>query len=149
VSRSTGWITNWLRPAPPWFKLGNENGFKMDDVLLIDDNLDTCEILVRTLRLMGHEAMCATGGEQALLYLKQNVPRLVLLDIFMPGLDGYALLKIIRNDSRLSHTPVIVFSGGGEKVLEDALRFGADDFLIKGCASIHDIMTQIAVFLGN
>jgi twitching motility two-component system response regulator PilH len=121
----------------------------MDDVLLIDDNLDTCEILVRTLRLMGHEAMCATGGEQALLYLKQNVPRLVLLDIFMPGLDGYALLKIIRNDSRLSHTPVIVFSGGGEKVLEDALRFGADDFLIKGCASIHDIMTQIAVFLGN
>jgi CheY-like chemotaxis protein len=121
----------------------------MNDVLVIDDHLDTCDLLVTTLRRMGCEALCATGGEEALAYLHHHRPSLVLLDMNMPRVDGYHLLRTMRCDERLRDVPVIVFSGGGEKVLEDALRLGADDFLIKGCSSVQEIMSHVRHFLNR
>ncbi len=121
----------------------------MQDVLVIDDHLDTCDLLIRTLRKMGREAQCAAGGEEALAYLHHHRPALVLLDMNMPYVDGYHVLRTMRHDDRLRDIPVVVFTGGGEKTCEDALRLGANDFLIKGCATISDIIKSISTHLAD
>lgn len=115
----------------------------MQDVLVIDDHLDTCDLLIHALRRIGIEAQCATGGEEALAYLHHNRPDLVLLDMNMPRVDGYHILRTIRHDEHLRDVPVLVYTGGGEGACEAALRLGADDFLIKGCATVSDILDQV------
>lgn len=119
----------------------------MRDILVIDDHLDTCDLLIHALRKLGWEAQCATGGEEALSYLHHNQPALVLLDMNMPRVDGYHVLRTIRRDNRLREVPVVVFTGAGEKTIEDALRLGANDYLIKGCASVQDIISHVRRFL--
>jgi CheY-like chemotaxis protein len=119
------------------------------DVLVIDDHLDTCDLLVRALRRIGVEAQCATGGEEALDYLHDHRPALVLLDMNMPHVDGYHVLRSMRRDSELRGVPVVAFTGAGEKACEDALRLGADDFLIKGLASLPDVLRCVGKFIAT
>jgi phosphoserine phosphatase RsbU/P len=102
-------------------------------LLIVDDNEDNRYTLTRRLQREGFSRLVsASGGQQALELLLSRNFDLVLLDVMMPGLNGYDVLERMRADDRLRHTPVIMISAQDE--LESVIRciqLGAEDYLPK------------------
>jgi CheY-like chemotaxis protein len=110
---------------------------------VIDDNRDARVLTFRILHHLGEEVVCVAGGAEALEYLRHERPKLVLLDLDMPEMDGRAVVQWIRSEPRLSHLPVVMFSASSEKELLAALDCGADDYLRKGSCSLNDIRRSV------
>ena len=101
-------------------------------VLIVDDDALSREMLVRRLQHMGYATRQAETGHQALDELKQRPFDLVLLDIMMPALDGYATLAHIKNDPTLRHLPVIMLTAlAGVESTARCLEAGAEDYIPK------------------
>jgi len=101
-------------------------------VLLVDDNADMREYVARLLEQGGHRVQTAMDGITALEAARAAPPDLILTDVMMPGLDGFALLRKLRSDVALRRTPVILLSArAGEESRIEGLEAGADDYLIK------------------
>ena len=84
-------------------------------ILLVDDDADVREALVENLEQASYEVACASDGEEALKYLRLNPPpAAILLDLFMPVMDGWEFLKRVTGDSRLAAVPVVVVTAAGE-----------------------------------
>ena len=101
-------------------------------ILVVDDNADNRDMLARRLRRQGHEVRTVDGGRAALAALREAPADLVLLDVMMPDLDGYAVLQQIKGDAALRDIPVLMISALDE--LESVVRciqLGADDYLGK------------------
>jgi PAS domain S-box-containing protein len=100
-------------------------------LLLADDNADMRRYVSRLLGKQLH-VEAVSDGAAALAAIRANRPDLVLTDVMMPELDGFGLLKAIREDSALRDLPVIMLSArAGEEARIDGLDAGADDYLIK------------------
>jgi signal transduction histidine kinase len=100
-------------------------------VLLADDNADMRDYVSR---LLGgrHEVESVRDGQAALETLRNRPPDLVLTDILMPKLDGFALIRAIRKDTKLRDLPIIVLSArAGEEANVEGLSAGADDYVVK------------------
>jgi signal transduction histidine kinase len=89
-------------------------------VLVVDDNIDAAESTAAFLRLEGHEVKAVHDGLQALASLKVFDPHVVVLDIGLPGLDGYAVARQLRARGDTSHVLLIALTGYGQK--EDRVR---------------------------
>lgn len=101
-------------------------------VLIVDDDPEILDMTALLLRGAGHAVMTASSGEEALFLVQESVPGLILLDINMPGLDGWEVLRIIKEDETTAIVPVIMFSVNFE-VREKlrALQQGATDYVTK------------------
>lgn len=100
-------------------------------VLLADDNADMREHVSRILA-NEYDLAVANDGKQALDMLRENPPDLLLTDVMMPRLDGFGLLKAVRENPDTSTLPVIVVSArAGEDMQLEGLAAGADDYLVK------------------
>ncbi len=100
-------------------------------VLVADDNADMRGYMARLLG-RAYDVVLATNGEQALELARRVSPDLVLSDVMMPGLDGFALLQALRADERTRQTPFIMISArAGEEARLEGLQAGADDYLVK------------------
>ena len=100
-------------------------------VLVADDNRDMREYLGRILE-PGFRVTTVADGRQALQTILEQKPDLVITDVMMPHLDGFALLAALRNDPRTATIPIIMLSArAGEEARVEGLRAGADDYLIK------------------
>ena len=106
----------------------------MASILVVDDYLDGCEMLVRLISRYSGPAECAESGEEALQILRsQDPPKLVFLDWMMPGMSGLEVLRAMRSDPALSTVPVVVFSALADlHVKRLAVDAGAQDFIAKG-----------------
>jgi len=103
---------------------------KSSKILLVDDDDDICKICQRALSMLGYEVFVASCGESALQMFKEHEPDIVLLDIFMPDLDGFDVLRSIRSQSEFPE--VILITGYGDmNLVINAMRNGATDFLTK------------------
>src|SRR5262245_46267401 len=101
-------------------------------VLVVDGTRANREILVRRLMQQGHRPEPAQDGEQALQMLDAGEYDLVLLDIMMPKVDGYAVLERVKADARFQHLPVIMISALDEiDSIVRCLKIGADDYVTK------------------
>lgn len=101
-------------------------------LLVADDNKVNRLLLCRSLELMGHRVQSADNGHQALAMLRQQRFDLLLLDLAMPELDGFALLELRAGDAALRDVSVIVTSAlGGVAPVARCISLGADDFLHK------------------
>ena len=89
-------------------------------ILVVDDNVDAAESTAAFLRLEGHEVKAVHDGLQALASLKVFDPHVVVLDIGLPGLDGYAVARQLRSRGDTSHVLLIALTGYGQK--EDRAR---------------------------
>ncbi len=99
-------------------------------ILLADDNADMRDYVARLLSM--HEVVAVADGAQALAAAKERAPDLVLTDVMMPGLDGFGLLKALREDPATSTVPVIMLSArAGEDASVEGRTAGADDYLVK------------------
>ncbi len=101
-------------------------------ILVVDDNEANRDLLVRRLHRQGHATATAVDGHQALDMLAGGGFDLVLLDIMMPGLNGYQVLERMRADEALRHVPVILISALGDTdSIIRGIELGADDYLPK------------------
>jgi DNA-binding response OmpR family regulator len=105
-------------------------------IVLADDNADMRDYVRRLLLASGYGVTAVADGEAALAAVRQRSPDLLLTDVMMPKLDGFGLLRAIRNEPGLTSVPVIILSArAGEEAKVEGLEAGADDYLIKPFAA--------------
>ena len=115
-----------------------------EKILIVDDDINICELLRLYLEKEGFEAEVVTNGLQAIDKFNSTAPDLVLLDIMLPGLDGWQICREIR---KTSQTPIIMLTAKGEtfdKVL--GLELGADDYITKPFET-KEVMARIKAVL--
>ena len=102
-----------------------------DVILVVDDLEQNLRLLDAVLSPRGYEVRTADSGEEALRVLVDHPPDLVLLDILMPGLDGYEVCRRIRQDPATAFLPVVMITASGDQEKVLAIEAGADDFIAK------------------
>lgn len=100
-------------------------------ILVVDDQPQNVRLLDAVLTPRGYRVMSATSGEDALELLHDERPHLVLLDIRMPGMDGYEVCRRIREDSETAFLPVVMVTASDTEQKVRAIEAGADDFITK------------------
>jgi adenylate cyclase len=100
-------------------------------VLVVDDQAPNRRLLEAVLEPRGYRVVSAESGEQALHLLADDPPDVVLLDIVMPGMDGYEVCRRIRDDEATAVLPVVMITASGEQEKLRATEAGADDFVTK------------------
>ena len=98
-------------------------------VVLIDDDVPMHDLIRRTLSKIGLTLVGATDSEKGMQIVREMKPRLLLLDVLMPGRDGWSILKECKSDPELADMPVVMVSQLSQDVLAESL--GADDYLTK------------------
>ncbi len=102
---------------------------RKQSVLVVDDDIRILRMMQRTLELEGYRVFVATDGEVAINMLAEETPALVLLDIMLPGMDGYDVCQRMHEFSRV---PIIMVTAkGDEKEKIEGLNIGADDYVTK------------------
>ncbi|OUL97374.1 response regulator [Paraburkholderia hospita] len=96
-------------------------------ILLVDDAIDALEAWALLLRMEGFEVVTATGGQDAWHKAQQSPPALVITDLMMPGMNGLALCRALKADSRLEFIPIILWTAATISVSEPVF----DRFLVK------------------
>ena len=116
-------------------------------IMIVDDDLDMRELLGYQLRDLGHEPVYAVGGEEALALVQRERPDLMLLDLALPGGDGFLVLERLLGVPDWAMIPVIVFSGMSSPQAEErALELGARDFIHKSLRGT-ELVEAIAIAL--
>jgi adenylate cyclase len=100
-------------------------------ILIVDDLAPNVRLLEAVLSPKGFRVATASSGQEALDVLGKEHPDLVLLDILMPGMDGYEVCRRIRDDPGTAFLPVIMITASGEEEKIRAIESGADDFVNK------------------
>ncbi len=104
----------------------------MARVLLIDDDQSNLEFMQHVMRIEGHDLAWAGDGEQGLALARRLKPRLIICDVLMPHLGGYAVLETLRADPEFAGVPVLLFSAAmSEDARSLGLRRGATEVLAK------------------
>ena len=112
-------------------------------ILIVDDEVHVAMVLADSVRLQGHEAFVAVGGEEGLALLDQKRPDAVFLDIVMPGMGGIEVLRRIREV--YPALPVIVITGHASTAeIEEAKRLGVTD-----CVQKPFVLNQLTQALGR
>lgn len=106
-------------------------------LLLVDDNPDDLALNLRELGRLGHELISASNGIDALVAFEREHPDVVFTDIFMPGMDGYALTEAIQHRAAPNWQPVIFLSGHRDEGLQvRALQIGAEAYIAKPISGV-------------
>ncbi len=117
------------------------------DILIVDDVPDNLRLLSRMLNRRGYEIWTAKTGVDALDFLRVDIPELILLDVNMPGMDGYDVCRQIKADPRLHEIPVIFLSALSEP--SDKLRgfdVGGVDYVTKPF-HFHEVIARVETHL--
>lgn len=115
----------------------------MKKILLVDDEPNIIMALEYTFKKNNFEVFIARDGQEALDILKSNYPDVIILDVMMPMVDGYATLEQIKKDKNLNHTKVIFLSAKNKTLdIEKGLSLGADAYLTKPF-SIKNVVDKV------
>jgi len=113
-------------------------------ILIVEDDKFLRELITRKLTEEGFGASEAVDGEEGIKKIKEEKPDLVLLDLILPGIDGFEVLSRMKKESALSSIPVIILSNLGQKEdVEKGLKMGAVDYLIKAHFTPGEIIDKI------
>lgn len=116
----------------------------MEKILLIEDDKFLSHIMAKKLKMEGFEVTVAIDGEEALRAAREEKPRLVLLDLVLPGMDGFEVLKLFKKDPLLKDIPVFILSNLGQQDdVKKGFELGADGFLVKAQLEISQIVKKI------
>jgi CheY-like chemotaxis protein len=103
-----------------------------ETILVVDDNRDNVEIVRAFLDSLGYHVICALDGKSALAKLEEAQPALVLLDVMMPGMDGWQVCRTIKNHPEHGKIKVVMVTAkGGFEDKVEGMRSGADDYIVK------------------
>ncbi len=117
-------------------------------ILIIEDDKFLRELIAQKLIKEGYNIVEAVDGEKGIKSVKDEKPDLVLLDLILPGIDGFEVLSKIKEDPVLSQVPVIILSNLGQKDdIERGLKIGAADYLIKAHFTPGEIVEKVKTIL--
>lgn len=117
-------------------------------ILIIEDDKFLRELIAKKLIKEDYETSEAVDGEEGIKRVKEEKPDLILLDLILPGIDGFEVLSRIKEDPVLSRIPVIILSNLGQKEdVERGLELGAIDYLIKAHFTPGEIIEKIRATL--
>lgn len=113
-------------------------------VLVVDDDQDLLHLLADGLELLGNfHVVTATNGIEGLEYFFEIRPDCMIIDVKMPGLDGYQLVRALRGDPESASTPLILLSALAQEQNQLAgLALGADDYLVK-LVDIYEVVAAV------
>src|SRR4030042_1402546 len=113
-------------------------------ILVIEDDKFLRELISQKLTKEGYTVENAIDGEEGVKKIKEGKPDLVLLDLILPGIDGFEVLTRARETSPMLRVPVIILSNLGQKEdIERGLKLGAVDYLIKAHFTPGEIIEKI------
>lgn len=125
----------------------------MAKILLVEDDAILVEMYQAKFELEGHDIQVATNGEEALSTLQEFTPELILLDILMPKLNGFHVLKEIKKQPNLRQIPIILLTNLGESEVdmnrELASALGVNDYLIKSHHTPDEVVAKAVKALGK
>jgi len=102
------------------------------DILIIDDDIEQTKVLSMLLEYKGYKTNMVNDSTLAMPIIKKNLPRIIILDLMMPEIDGLRLLKLLKDNDETNKIPIIVYSGKAFDVDKKlALNYGADAFITK------------------
>ncbi|MDR3165827.1 MAG: response regulator [Synergistaceae bacterium] len=108
-----------------------ENDAALHSILIVDDDATNLRMLQEILKSV-YKVYASPSGERALVFLENRMPDLIMLDVEMPGMKGYELLKRLKADERLASVPVLFLTAQeGRDNEEEAFRLGAVDYILK------------------
>lgn len=120
----------------------------MKKILVVEDDKFLRELIVQKLVREGYEVSEAVDGEEGVKRIKEVKPDLVLLDLILPGIDGFEVLSKTKEDSELVQIPIIILSNLGQKdEVERGLKLGAADYLIKAHFTPGEIVAKIKTII--
>ena len=113
-------------------------------ILIIEDDKFLRDLIVRKLIKEGYNVLKAINGEEGLKKVKEEHPDLILLDLILPGINGFEILANVKENPKTSSIPVIVLSNLGQKEeIEKGINLGAIDYLIKAHFTPGEIVEKI------
>jgi CheY-like chemotaxis protein len=115
-------------------------------VLVVDDHRDGAEAICLLLSITGYESAYVLNGAEVLSAVATRAPDIAIVDINMPGIDGFAVAQQLRRDPRTRHTVIIAFTARDElDVREPGIAAGFDGYCLKGSdpASLLDLLNAI------
>jgi len=124
--------TSW--PISPHDKEREKEGRVMAKahILVVEDEEDILELVRYNLAREGYEVFCATSGEDGLKTARSKLPDLIVLDLMLPGVDGLEVCKLLKNDSKTQHIPIVMLTARSEEAdIVTGLELGADDYITK------------------
>jgi CheY-like chemotaxis protein len=125
-----------------------QNLVSKQKLLLADDSVTIQKVVNLTFADEGIEVISVGDGDSAMEKILETSPDLIMVDVNMPGLNGYQICENLRNNPALSHTPVILLVGSFEPFdEEEAKRVGADDYLTKPFQSIRQLVQKVTTLL--
>ena len=134
-------------PQQPAAQKGKTNvsGVK---ILIVEDDPFLSSIAATRLEQEGYRVSVTRSGEEALTAIEKEIPDLVLLDIVMPGISGFEVLKTIKTNGRYKHISVVMFSNlGQDHEIEECKKLGADAFLVKAKFTPREVLEKIRKIL--
>lgn len=131
MHRAAGEVGDGTNPAPASDLRGAARG-PARRVLVVDDNRDAAESMRMLLQVLGHETRAAFDGRDAVAIATEYRPEVVLLDLGMPGMDGYELARALRGLPGFEHVTLVALTGfGSEEHRLRTIEAGIDRHLVK------------------
>jgi len=100
-------------------------------ILFVDDDFYTLETYEKIISLMGHQAILAESAEDAFQLLVTHLPDLIVVDMFLPDMDGFAFLKQLRADPRTAKILAVMVSANPDLYAKKAIEAGAQEYMSK------------------
>lgn len=120
-----------------------------DLVLLVDDSPDELRMLAETMEASGLEPITAPHGAAALHMVQHVMPRLIVLDAVMPGIDGFDLCRRLKRDPRVAHVPIVFMTGLADTAhVVEGLQAGAVDYVTKPVI-MEELVARVRVHMVN
>jgi DNA-binding response OmpR family regulator len=118
-------------------------------ILIVDDEPQLVEMVKMRLESAGYEVSCAYDGQDGLDKARKWKPDLIILDLMLPKMDGYKVCGLLKNDSRYSKIPIIIFTARAEEADEAlGMEAGAQAY-IKKPFDQKTLLAKIAELIGN
>lgn len=103
-----------------------------EKILVVDDEEDILDLIKYNLERESYNVTCVESGELCLEKVREIMPELIILDLMLPGIDGLSVCRILKNDSKTQHIPVIMLTAKGEESdIVTGLELGAEDYIPK------------------
>lgn len=116
----------------------------MTKLLIVEDDKFLRDLAAQKLSKEHLQVLVAVDGEQGINIAEKELPNIILLDILLPGIDGFEVLKRIRSNPALEATHVAMLSNFGQREdIERALNAGADDFMIKANFTLDEVVEEV------
>jgi signal transduction histidine kinase len=119
---------------------------KTDRILVVDDSPDNLFLVQTILEEEGYEITLAENGRSALNEIEQSPPDLVLLDVMMPGMDGYEVTRRVRDNAKLPFIPILLITAHDHASVVEGLDTGADDFIRKP-VQVDELLARVRSLL--